>query len=288
MEESELATVDTDGGTIRYLDSGGSGTPVLFVHGSPGGADQGALLGGFLADAGYRVIAPARPGYQGAPVDDASSTPAQQAARHGALLDALGIERCAVACWSGGGPSSYQLAIDRPELVTSLVAIAAVSTAYEFAGASEEAMLFTRPGAWLMRELGKHAPKAVVKMLATEEGDLPKDKAKELVASIWDDEAKRAWMLAWLETVIGPARKPGFDNDRHQFPDVALDLASITAPVLLVHATTDADVPIAHSEHALEQLPSAELLQIADGTHISAWTGPDEAATQQRIVDFVG
>lgn len=39
------------------------GAPVLICHGSPGGYDVAVAMGRFLARAGFRVIAPSRPGY---------------------------------------------------------------------------------------------------------------------------------------------------------------------------------------------------------------------------------
>ncbi|MFN8039034.1 MAG: hypothetical protein U0Q07_07470 [Acidimicrobiales bacterium] len=57
--------------------------------------------------------------------------------------------------------------------------------------------------------------------------------------------------------------------------------------MLLVHADTDSDVPHAHSEHALEALPHAELRTIDGGTHISLWTGPDDEAARAAVVDHL-
>lgn len=274
---------ETEVGAIEFADSGGEGPAVLFVHGSPGGRDQGQLMGRFLVDAGLRVVAPSRPGYLGTPMSSRRSSPAEQAAGHAALMQHLGIERYGVACWSGGGPSTYQLAIDHPDRVRAVVAVAAVSQPYTFEHPSEETVLFTRPGAWLMRQLVRHAPHTTARSLVTEEGDLTKAEARELVDQIWSDEGTRQWVLDWAATVIGD-RAEGFGNDRRQFPDVSLDLAGITAPVLLVHADTDSDVPHEHSEHAASQLRDAELLTIPGGTHISAWTGPGHEDAQARAI----
>ncbi len=276
-------TVTTAAGTAEVIDTGGDGPAVLFVHGTPGGCDQGELMTRFLVDEGFRVVAPSRPGYRATPLTDDVATPVAQAALHAALLDELGIDQVALMCWSGGGPSSYQLAIDRPERITAMAAIAALSGPYSFEHPGQESILFGRPGTWLMKEMGRHSPKSTVKMLVTEEGDLPKDQAKELVAEIWADEARRAWVLEWLGTVTGD-RKTGFTNDRHQYADLSLDLASVRAPVLLVHADTDSDVPYAHSEHAAASLADVELVTIAGGTHISLWTGPDDEAARAAVL----
>src|SRR3954463_5057228 len=99
--------VETARGPVEYA-SLGAGPPVLVVHGSPGGWDQGAAMAGFLVDAGFRAVVPARPGSLGTPLEGREPIDAQ-ADLHAALLDLLGIERAGVICWSGGGPSTYRL-----------------------------------------------------------------------------------------------------------------------------------------------------------------------------------
>lgn len=286
MTQHEAATtVDTALGPVDHVDRG-AGAPVLFVHGSPGGADQGVLMTEFLVAAGFRVITPSRPGYFGTPIDDDRRSPEAQADLHAALLDALDIERVAVMCWSGGGPSSYRLAAERPGRVTALVGIAAVSKAYTFASPAEENLLVGRLGGWLMKELRRHAPKSTVKMLAGEEGDLTKEQVKELAAEIWSDPLKRQFVLDLTATVSGPERKQGLLNDEQQFPLIGdLGLATIVQPALLIHARTDSDVPFEHSDHAAGLLPNVTTHWIEAGTHLSAWTDPDADAIQGQIVE---
>lgn len=50
--------IETSEGPIEFVDIG-SGSPVLFIHGSPGGCDQGVLMARFLTH-GHRVIASSR------------------------------------------------------------------------------------------------------------------------------------------------------------------------------------------------------------------------------------
>lgn len=275
-------TVETAAGAVEYVEIG-AGDPVLFVHGSPGGSDQAALMGGFLAAAGCRVVCPSRPGYLGTPLTDANGTPDAQADLLAALLDELGLDRVAVACWSGGGPATYRLAATRPERVSAIAALAAVSHDYEFEEKAEGLLLAGRVGAWMVKELNHHAPKTVVKMLASEEGDLTKEQVKALSTHIWEDEAKRAFALDLMASISGD-RKAGLKNDQHRFPHLGdLGLASVAAPVLLVHGTADSDVPPEQSDHALAALPHAELLPVADGTHVATWTDPTSADVQARV-----
>jgi pimeloyl-ACP methyl ester carboxylesterase len=280
--------VETELGPVEYLDRG-DGAPVLFVHGSPGGADQGALMGGFLVRAGFRVVAPSRPGYLATPLTDAVATPDRQAALELALLDHLGLDQVGVVCWSGGGPSTYRLVAQHPERVTALACLAAVSGPYSFPSGLaglEERVLESRFGGWVMKELVRHRPKDVVGMIPAEEGDLTKEQAKALAEQIWDDPVQRDFVLALAGTVAG--RHVGLRNDAAQFPAIGdLGLASITTPTLLVHGTVDTDVPPEHSERALGAIAGAEILRVADGTHVCTWTDPTSDEIQRRVAEHL-
>ena len=72
-----------------------AGPPLLVVHGSGGGHDQGMAFVGALARHGIRVIAMSRSGYLRTPMP-ADASPAAQSDAHTCLLDALGIRRAAV------------------------------------------------------------------------------------------------------------------------------------------------------------------------------------------------
>jgi pimeloyl-ACP methyl ester carboxylesterase len=271
---------------VEYLDHGDGDDVVLFVHGSPGGCDEGELMTRFVVSAGFRVIALSRPGYLATPLTDGNATPDQQAELHVALMDALGVERFALMCWSGGGPSSYRVAATHPDRVSRLVAIAAVSKAYTFASGIDGMLLEGRFGRWLVKEMAKHSPKSLVKSTVGEEGDLDEQQLKELTEVIWEDETKRAFVLDLAEIVTG--RKAGLENDKKHFPQIAdLGLSGIQLPVLLVHGSVDSDVAPEYSDFAQSQLPNAQRYRIEGGTHISVWAGPDDDGAQGRIVEFL-
>ena len=65
----DTIAVATSFGSIELVDLG-SGFPVLSIHGTGGGFDQGLALAGGLRDRAYRVIAPSRFGYLGAPIPE--------------------------------------------------------------------------------------------------------------------------------------------------------------------------------------------------------------------------
>ncbi|PYE20638.1 pimeloyl-ACP methyl ester carboxylesterase [Williamsia limnetica] len=280
---------ETAAGPVEYVDLGG-GPPIVFIHGSPGGCDQGALMTQFMTS-NHRVVSISRPGYLRTPLTEQNRSPQQQAALVAALLSELEIERFALMCWSGGGPVTYTLAARYPERVTAVVAVAAVSTEFNPAKTirgrlelGEEKMLFGRLGTWFATTLAERAPATAITTLLSGEGDLTRSQAKQLTAEIMSDDIQRAFATALFDTVTGP-RKPGFENDFEQFKHLDLPLAAVSVPALLVHSRTDADVPYAQSVHAAGAIPNSQLITVDVGTHLSAWLGPDAADIQSAIIE---
>ena len=115
------STIETGFGTLEWGEAG-TGAPVLMVHGTGGGFDQGLAFCRRLSADGFRVIAPSRFGYlrSGYP-DDPSS--ARQADAFVALLDHLGIDRLPVAGGSAGALSAIEFAIRHPDRCSALIAI---------------------------------------------------------------------------------------------------------------------------------------------------------------------
>lgn len=111
-------------GTIEWAD-GGAGLPVLVVHGSGGGFDQGALIARAVLDEGVRWIAPSRFGYLRSTIPP-EATFDVQAHAYAALLDHLHVDRVAVVALSHGGPSALLFAVLYPERVSSLTLISEV------------------------------------------------------------------------------------------------------------------------------------------------------------------
>ena len=72
--------IETRCGPIEYQEAG-TGTPLLMVHGSGGGHDQGMAFAGKLAQRGIRVIAISRFGYLRTPMP-VDASPSAQAPFH--------------------------------------------------------------------------------------------------------------------------------------------------------------------------------------------------------------
>ena len=104
----------------------GDGIPLLVIHGSGGGHDQGMAWARPLVQQGVRVIAMSRFGYLRTP-RPADASPEAQADAHICLLDALGIAKAAVMGVSAGGPSAMQAAIRHPDRVSALVLVVPIA-----------------------------------------------------------------------------------------------------------------------------------------------------------------
>ena len=236
-------------GTLGY------GDPVLVLHGTPGGYDQGLGMAGLWDRKGLRFLAVSRPGYLGTPLST-GRTPEEQADAYAAFLDAMDIPKLPVIGASGGGPSAIHFAARHPGRITRLVLLQAVSAPMDIPkrnpmrSALESDML-----AWmgvrlcgLWQKLSRNPiilgnPGAVV---AGMESVLPQDLLRE-----------------------------GIDNDVAQMNALApLPLSEIAAPTLLVHGRMDDLVPYAFSKHAAKSIPGARLYTLQNGDHFTTPLDP--------------
>jgi pimeloyl-ACP methyl ester carboxylesterase len=268
----------------------GTGTPVVVLHGTPGGIDAAALMARILPRDRVRAILLSRPGYLATPLDG-RTTIDSHADLAAALLDELDIPRAGVYTWSGGGPAGYRLAVRHPERVTALVANAAVSRAYQLPhqDPATRLMFNTAPGQWLLRLLAAHQPEQYIRGALASEGDLSRDELARRVEHVFADPTKRRFVLDLEPTSVPDKhRRAGYRNDLDQFAAItSLELQKITAPTLVVQGSADADLPPAQSTFAADTIPGAELLTLDRGTHLALYTHPDAEAAQARVVDFL-
>jgi 2-hydroxy-6-oxonona-2,4-dienedioate hydrolase len=259
-------------GPIEFQEAG-TGVPLLAVHGSGGGYDQGMAFAGALASQGIRVIAMSRFGYLRTPMP-ADASAAAQADAHVCLLDALGIPKAAVMGGSAGAPSALQMAIRHPDRVSALVLL--VPLAYKPPTQADSAPpLPPWVEAWMMRLIGSDflfwsglhlARDQVIKVvLAT---------PPELLASASPQE--RARVDAMLENILPVSmRAKGLRSDtavgKHLSPS---PLESIRAPTLIISARDDRYGTFASAQYMASQIPGARFIGFEEGGH--TWVGHND------------
>jgi pimeloyl-ACP methyl ester carboxylesterase len=255
---------------IEYACAGNGGGPaVLFIHGTPGGYDQGLLMAQRIGSSRLRVIAPSRPGYLATALDVGKS-PRDQADAFADLLDALSISRAAIVGLSGGGPSSIRFAARHPERCAALVLISAVAC---------KRMPAERPLLWRF---------ALSTVLASDFAAWLLFKSAETVT--WASrhrllEGRDPPSYQLLKTLVPLSlRQEGLDNDTAEFAAMAGEMpAGVSCPALIIHGTEDRLVPIRHAQQAAAAIPHAELVT-APGGHDVFFRSDDLAS---RVAAFL-
>jgi len=242
-------------GDIEYTE-GGSGPPVLVIHGSGGGYDQGELVVEAVLGDQFHWIAPSRFGYlrstfnEGATFDD-------QADAYAYLLDQLGVEKAAVVAISHGGPSALLFAVLHPERVSSLTLISAGVASIDapdqaHAQAQAQAhrqgeMLVTiyryDPLYWTITNLFK---KQFMELMGADE---------TVIAELSPHQREISEQIIDYMNPSSPrAAGAAFDN-KAAMPNERI--ATITAPTLIVHATDDTLQLYHNAQFAAATIPGA-------------------------------
>ena len=259
-------------GPIEYQESG-SGVPLLAVHGSGGGHDQGMAFAVGLAPHGIRVIAMSRFGYLRTPMPlDASA--AAQADAHVCLLDALRIPKAAVMGGSAGAPSALQMAIRYPDRVSALVLLVPLTykpptqadSAPPLPPWVETTMIKFISSDFLFWSALHLARDQVIKVvLAT---------PPELLAHASPRE--RARVDAMLDNILPVSlRADGLRSDtavgKHLSPS---PLESVRAPTLVISARDDRYGTYASAQYTASHIVGAKFIGFDEGGH--TWVGHDD------------
>ena len=268
-------------GDIEYAE-GGDGPPVLVVHGSGGGYDQGELIVQAFLDDHFHWITPSRFGYLRSTFNE-GETFEDQAHAYAALLDHLGIDKVAVIAFSHGGPSALQFALLHPERVSSLTLVSAgvtsVATADQSKASQSGDMLTTiYKYDWLYWSMTKLFRKPFMGLLGANDAVIATltPEQKELVDRVIDE----------MNPVSPRSAGVMFDN-RAKLPGD--EIAGIQAPTLIFHATDDTLQIYHNAEFAAATIPGARLVSFDKGGHLlfAIEQATIRAAVQKHILDQV-
>ncbi|HYG69576.1 MAG TPA: alpha/beta hydrolase [Anaeromyxobacteraceae bacterium] len=260
----------------------GDGPAVLCLHGAMGGHDQALLLARTIGAAGFRYVAPSRPGYLGTSLA-LGRTPDEQADLYRDLLDALGIDRVAVMAISGGGPSALAFALRHPDRCWGLVIVSSVCRRVEN----------RLPLAWWLLRVAARFPSFAAAIGRKADADPDASTRRSIrdpavrERTLRDPEAGP--LLRELQASTRDRmrlRMPGTENDvavtrrEHAFA-----LERIVAPTLVVHGTIDTAAPFAQGEEMASRIPGAELVAIDGGEHVAIFT--HRALVRARVAGFL-
>lgn len=274
-----IAIAHTAAGPIEYAEEG-AGRAVLLLHGEASCCRE-RVMHPPLANAGFRLVVPSRPGYGRTPLH-VGRTAADAADAMSGLLASLGIARAIVVAVSSAGPTAVLLAARHPDRVSGLVLQSAVccSASSPWGRPSSVREYFTGHFGLRWRLLGlaaRLAPRLVaVRMLAlTSTRDTLDIRARlrrsdlEAVQRFFSCDASAAGALA--------------DWD-HELTDA--DLAAVRVPTLIVHGRDDRSVPFAGAERARALITGSQLVAPATGGHF-LWLGPGAEEITQRVIAFL-
>ncbi len=248
----------TEDETELYYRDWGTGTPVVLIHGWPLNGDMWEKQASFLVESGYRVITYDRRGFgrsdqpwEGYDYDTFASDLND-------LMEELDLSNAALVGFSmGGGEVVRYLSTYGSARVSKAVLISAV-TPYLMKAASNptgiDGEVFDKIGQQIREDrpafLKDFGPKFYGRSVLSHtvsEAVLEWTQAMALTSTL---RPTLAAAVAWSST------------------DFRAEMAQITTPVLIIHGTGDATVPIdASGRESLKHLPNATLVEYEDAPH---------------------
>ena len=222
--------------------------PLVFLHGSPGSADDFRRLAPRLAER-RRVIAPDLPGFGASEhrVDDYSIRAHAEATL--VLLDELGVERFHALGFSMGGGPALHMADDAPDRVASLVLVASI-------GVQELELL----GDYTVNH-GLHGLQ---------------------LGLLWGLRNLVTHFGAFDSPIAHSYARNFYDTDQRPLRGI---LSALEAPVLIVHGEQDPLVPAAAALEHHRIVPHSELWMRSD-SHFFLFRGSEDLPA--RIDEFLG
>ncbi len=247
-------------GDIEYAE-GGAGQPVLVIHGSGGGFDQGELLAGAVLGENIRWIAPSRFGYlrstfhPGATFDDQSHA-------YAFLLDHLGIDRAAVVTLSHGGPSALLFAAHHPDRVSSLTLISAGVASSKDANQARANQQGNALTAIFQRDYRYWAVTTALRGRFLQLMGV----SPSVIARLTPEQRALAdKVIDFMNPVSRRAAGVTFDN-RAAMPNERI--AAVRAPTLILHAKDDTLQLYRNAEFAAATIPGSRLVSFDHGGHL--------------------
>lgn len=262
-------------GAIEYRLEG-SGPTVMVLNGGHCSRET-RLSHEKLAEHGFSVLTPSRPGYDSTPSEVGKSAQASADAL-AALLDSLQITNVDVIGISAAGPTALAFVQQYPDRVRKLILESAVATDWDEQIKRRSRIGFGRLAkiTWaIMHIMLKRFPRLIIKVLMH---DLTVLDANTVIKRMSPDD------IAFVKHMIQTSQaSTGFLNDiEHKVKD----LGSITKPVLVMYSPHDATVSPKNAQRVKREIASCELYEVPSDTHL-LWIGNSAKDVWQKRLSFL-
>jgi pimeloyl-ACP methyl ester carboxylesterase len=253
----------------RFRAAGDKGTPVILIHGMGDSLEEWEFNINALAQK-HHVYAIDLVGFGHSDKPEPSYSPEYSnfARFVNDFMTVQGIERASLVGSSLGGAISLLFAIQFPEKIEKMVLVNSSGLGKELALVFKLATL-PRIGELLIRPSRKG--------IAMSQKALVYDKT-----IVTDEQVEIYYQLAlvpgWQEYFLSTLRNfAGFRGQRADVMRPIVDnLASITAPTLIIWGQQDQIIPVAHAQVAKERIPNAKLHIFDPCGHIPPRERPEE------------
>jgi len=258
-----LATIR--GAKLWYVDTGGSGVPVVFLHPATGSVRIWEnQIPGFTA-AGYRFIAFDRRDFGRTIIDPTTGPqPGTAADDLNALLDYLSVDRVHVVGSAAGGGVALDFAISFPQRVRS---VSVVNHAF---GAIQDPEFLALTARLRPQPQFNQMP--------------PEFREVGLSYQASNPEGTKRWIE--LERISRPAGPRATAQTRKNDLFLATIGERIRVPILVTAADADPALPPALMRMIAARIPAAETVVFEDSGHSTYWEQPE--VFNRTILDFIG
>ena len=250
---------DLPGVRLRYLDTGGTGVPLVLLHANTGAIESWDRQVADFSAAGYRVIAFDRRGWGGSVADPATGPqPGTVAGDLDMLADRLHLARFDLVGVAGGGFVALDYAAWKPDRVRAMV-VAATSGQMAEPEMKEFSRRIEFPG---FRQL----PPVHREVGPSYRGGNP--------------EGTRRWM-----EIEEKAHQAGAPEQKLRSPNHYAMIAAIATPTLVLAGDADMVSPPEMMRRWSSHLPNREFDFVPDAGHSIAWEQPE--AFDRKVLDFL-
>jgi pimeloyl-ACP methyl ester carboxylesterase len=235
---------------LWYIDSGGSGVPVVFMHAATGSVRNWEYQVTPFTGAGYRFIAFDRRGWGRTVIDPSGPQPGTAADDLNALMTHLGIDRFHLVGTAAGGFVALDYAVSFPQRLRSVV------MANSIGGVQDEDYL----------ELGRRLRPASFNALPPDLRELgPSYRAA-------NPDGTRRWLE--LERMSRPEEaRPPAQTQKNRMTFALVE--TITVPTLLLTGGADLYAPPPLLKLFAARIKNAESVIVPEAGHSSYWEQPD-------------